>query len=686
MSLTSELSSLLDRVANGDLSIDEFAVERTRVLDALWDRPREVIAELIPPPAEVPEAEAPEVTPSKSPAHRSSVLVLVDSPEDTFDWVEQEVLPEAEAVVRATEANSLALRWAPLDQEADDEVTDPGLIQPSAPGPVADPTGPFLPSPTAIPPTTAGPTPATTIVSPTAPAVPRVPWTWGTGGLTLAPGLLLLAAGLFGLLQPIPDGGASGSIQFESSRYVLFFLGVLSTYWLLGGSRKAQKVFLLGASFLFYATYSAGFVVALVAAILANYHFGNRIADSSEQDSKRWLRAGVLANLLLLGVFKYYGFFVESLTGVFAVLGFEAHLPILQIILPIGISFYSFQSIAYLVELRRETGHRAKSLLDFALFLGFFPQLLIGPICRARQLLPQIEAPAPRRVERVPHAISLILGGLFKRMILGSLLFSSGVSEILYTPENFAAPALWVAMIAYTIQIWCDFSGYTDIVRGCAMLMGFEIPDNFSGPYIATSIGDFWRRWHITFSHWLRDFIYFPLGGSHCPRPRAYFNLFMTMFVCGLWHGASWGFIIWGVLHGLALVLYKFNLDRSRDRGIDPKAPQAPLIRIRGWLWTMAVVCFSRIFFVTSDLSAAATYLERMFDFSLPGRGFELILIPVTLIGFALNFWGADLRDRFVAFSEELTLTPRLALWFAAFLVVTSLRPLGVLPNAYFQF
>lgn len=674
MSLSSELNNLLERVANGDLSLDEFEIERTRVLDALWDRPREVVAEAVFEPGEQDETavtlkveiQAPRTSSPSVPPRRPAVLVLVDSPEDTLDWVEQEVLPEAEAVVRAAEAASLALRWAPLPISPDDEATDPAL----KPAPAA-------PLPTVAPDAT--PAPDATVA-------PRLPWTWGPGGLAFLPGLLLLVGGLFGLLQPIPEGAASDSIQFESSRYVLFFLGVLSTYWLLSSSRKAQKIFLLGASFLFYSTYSLGFVVTLGAAILANYHFGNRIADSPEQHSKRWLRAGVLANLALLGVFKYFGFFVESLTDVFAVLGFEAHLPVIQIILPIGISFYSFQSIAYLVELRRGTGHRARSLLDFALFLGFFPQLLIGPICRARQLLPQIEAPAPKRIERVPYAISLILGGLFKRMVLGSLLFSSGVSEILYTPENFAAPALWVAMIAYTVQIWCDFSGYTDIVRGCALLLGFDIPDNFNAPYIATSVGDFWRRWHVTFSHWLRDFIYFPLGGSHCGRPRAYLNLFMTMFVCGLWHGASWGFIIWGSLHGLALVAYKFNLDRARDRGVDPKVAQPPLIRLRGWLWTMGVVCFSRIFFVSSDLPAAGAYFERMFDPSLPGKGFEFILIPVTLMGFTLNFWGSDLRDRFVSFSEELNLTPRLVLWFIAFVVVTSLRPLGVLPNAYFQF
>jgi len=650
MSLSSELSNLLERVAEGELSLEQFEVERTRVLDSLWDRPRE--AEDPDPDTQITQSND---VPTGLQLGRAAITVVVESPEDTFDWVEQDVLPEAEAAVRETEAGALALRWAPLPFDEDDELTDPGLES--------------TPS-TGVPP----------------PAQPKLPWTWGPGGLALVPGIALLLTGFLGLLQPIPDGASSDSIQFESARYVLFFLGTLSTYWLLSSSRKAQKLFLLGASFLFYATYSVDFVAILGVAIVSNYHFGNRIAESAERESKRWLAVGVSANLLLLGVFKYYGFFVETLTDVFSFLGFQAHLPLLQIILPIGISFYTFQSIAYLVELRRDTGHRAKSLLDFSLFLGFFPQLLIGPICRGRQLLPQIEAPAPRRVERVSEAISLILGGLFKRMVLGSLLFSYGVSEIFYTPENFAAPALWVAMIGYTVQIWCDFSGYTDIVRGCALLLGFDIPDNFNGPYVAQSVGDFWRRWHITFSHWLRDFIYFPLGGSHCPRPRAYFNLFMTMFVCGIWHGASWGFIIWGAIHGLALVLYKFNLDRDRDKGLDPKAPKAPLLQIRGWLWTMAIVCFSRVFFVASDLEAAGTFIKRMFDPSLPGQGFELLLVPVTLFGLLLNFYGLQVRNFFVDLSDRLRLTPRLVLWFAAFVVLTSLRPLGVLPNAYFQF
>ncbi|MEE2828255.1 MAG: MBOAT family O-acyltransferase [Myxococcota bacterium] len=655
MALVSELKDLLAKVAAGEMSLADFDRERSRVLDAHWDHPTEVedeaeraVTERVsltdlpslasstgeqPPSTHTDEAEPPQ-----------AIRVVIDSPEDTGEWVRTtEAAPAAPVVPDEPSAPSApALRWA-----------------------------------------------STSV--PTVPALEAAarPWTWGAGGLAFLPGLLLLAMGLFGLLQPVPDGAGSGSIQFESSRYVLFFLGCISIYWLLAPSRTAQKLFLVGVSAAFYATYSPTFVLLLGVAIVGNWLCGEGIAEAlstSPRRAKRWMWAGVAANLTLLGVFKYYGFFIETLGDVFELLGFSAHLPLIQIILPVGISYYTFQSIAYLVELHRGTGHRAKSLLDFSLFLGFFPQLLIGPICRGRELLPQIEAPSPQRVEQTSRAMSLILSGLFKRMILGSLLFSFGVPEIFYTPEKFSALALWVAMVGYTVQIWCDFSGYTDIVRGCALLMGFEIPDNFNGPYVARSVGEFWRRWHITFSHWLRDFIYFPLGGSHCPRHRAYLNLFTTMLVCGIWHGAKWGFLVWGVIHGIALVMYKFGLDRARDRGIDPKAPKPPLIQLRGWLWTMGVVCFSRIFFVTSDLESALLYIQRMFNPSLPGLGFEAILIPITLAGLGLNFVGTGIRTRFIGFSEGLGLAPRFAFWLLCFIVLTSFRPLGVLPNAYFQF
>ena len=475
-------------------------------------------------------------------------------------------------------------------------------------------------------------------------------------------------------------------MPFESAAFLLFLLVTLTAFWALRRWRPAQKVLLLVASLGFYATYSWHFVGLIVVSILGNHLFAHRIHHFVGFARERWLYIGVVANLLLLGWFKYYGFFVETLNDAFVVMGFGAHLPILQVVLPVGVSFYTFQAIAYLVEVHRESGPKAKNLLDFALFMTFFPQLLIGPICRGRELLPQLEAPAPARIEKLPFAISLILSGLFKRMILASLLFSYGVSDAFHVPENYTALGLWIAMIGYTIQIYCDFSGYVDLMRGCALLFGIEIPDNFNNPYSAASIGDFWRRWHMTFSSWLRDFIYFPLGGSHCSRRRSYLNLFATMFFCGIWHGASWGYIVWGTLHGIALVMYKYGLDERRSRGENVKRPLTPLEWTRGWLWTLAVVSFSRVFFVCSDLGVAGVFLRRMFTPGLEGEGMDFILLPVTLLGFSLHFWGDIIRDRFVRWSEAVPLAGRWVFWLAALYLLLTIRPLGVLPNAYFRF
>lgn len=474
-------------------------------------------------------------------------------------------------------------------------------------------------------------------------------------------------------------------MSFESYSFGLFALTTISLYWASARSRVAQKWVLLSASVLFYGLLGWGFVALLAVHTVANWGVSARI-DGGPQ-SARWLRVGVGVNLGLLGFFKYYDFFRESLADALGVLGLTSHLPALQIVLPIGISFYCFQAIAHLVELHRGASPRAKNLLDFALFQSFFVQLLMGPICRGRHLLPQLEAPAPKRLDRVPEAISLIAVGLFKRMVLASALFSHGVAEAFFAPDNFSAAALWVAMIGYTVQIYCDFSGYTDLMRGVALLMGFDIPDNFNRPYIATSVGDFWRRWHITFSNWLRDFIYFPMGGSRVGKARTYLNLFTTMFVCGIWHGASWGYVIWGTVHGVALVLYKVALDAKRARGIDPKKTPSPLAeRVAGWFWTMGIVCFSRVFFVSPDLSTAGEYLTRMFDRSSAGAGFGHVLVVATIVGLAWNFVGHRVRDGHAQVARSLPKVGQVAFWAATLLFLLLIRPGGVSPNAYFGF
>ena len=475
-------------------------------------------------------------------------------------------------------------------------------------------------------------------------------------------------------------------MPFESVRFLLFLLLTLTVYWALIRSRTAQKLFLTAASACFYGSYGWEFVGLLVLSITGNHLVAGFVVASAGRRRRRWLASGVAANLVLLAWFKYYVFFAETLNDAFYAVGAGAQLQVPQIVLPIGISFYTFQAIAYLVEVHRGSGPKAGNLVDFALFMAFFPQLLIGPICRGHDLLPQIERPAPARIERLPLAISLILSGLFKRMVIASLLFSYGVNQMFDAPENYTAVALWMATFGYTVQIYCDFSGYVDLVRGCALLFGFEIPDNFDNPYSAASVGDYWRRWHMTFSSWLRDFIYFPLGGSRRRRRRVLLNLFATMVFCGLWHGATWGYVVWGALHGLALALYKYRLDERRAHGADVKRRLTALEWLRGWLWTMAVVSLSRVFFVCTDLAVAGAFLSRMFTPGLAGEGFAFLLLPVTLLGFSLNFVGDPIRDRFVLWSEALPLPLRWLFWLATFCLLLAVRPFGVLPNTYFRF
>ena len=474
-------------------------------------------------------------------------------------------------------------------------------------------------------------------------------------------------------------------MPFESAEFLLFLLLTLTAFWALERSRTAQKLLLIAASAWFYGSYRWDFVGLLALSVIGNHVLAGVVCRQTGGRRSRWLAAAVGANLAALAWFKYSGFFADTLNDAFFALGLGAGLTIPQVVLPVGISFYTFQAIAYLVEVHRGSGPRAKSLVDFALFMAFFPQLLIGPICRGRDLLPQLEARAPARIEKLPLAVSLILSGLFKRMVIASLLFDLGVSDSFQSPENYTAAALWVALVGYTAQIYCDFSGYVDLMRGCALLFGIEIPDNFNNPYRAASIGDYWRRWHMTFSRWLRDFVYYPLGGSRRRQPRVLLNLFLTMVVCGLWHGATWGFIAWGALHGAALALHKHRIDRRRARGEDEERRTAGAW-LRGWAWTMLVACVSRVFFVCSDLATAGVFLARLCTPGLRGGGFSLLLLPLTLAGFALNFVGDAVRARFVRGSEALPLPLRWAFWLAMFFLLLALRPVGVLPNAYFSF
>ncbi len=476
-------------------------------------------------------------------------------------------------------------------------------------------------------------------------------------------------------------------MEFPTIKFVYFCLVVLTISWLLRRTRTTQKLFLLGASYFFAWKFKPLFLATIILSSVVNWGLGKALVSLEKHPRQKMvLTAGLVANLGFLGFFKYYGFFIENLGAFLAFLGLEAHLPLLEVIAPFGISFYTFQGMAYLVDTFRGRAVQPKSLLDFLLFIALFPQLGAGPICRSEDLLPQIHAPAPKHVPDLSRAVVLIITGLFKKMILATYLASHLTTDAFLAPSNYASSELVLAVYAYTAQVYLDFSGYTDLGRGIGLLFGFEIPRNFNYPYRATDIGDFWRRWHITFSTWLREYIYFPLGGSRRGRLRCYFNLMVTFVSCGVWHGPTWGYVIWGTLHGIGLSVYKASLDIRRDLGIETNRSYPFWWQAAGCFATISFCAFTRIFFKTTDLTTAWDFFGRMADMTLRGSGFDVGVLFVTLLTLWMNFFGRRVFMALIRWHEAIPNPVRPLAWAAAMLLLFTLKPFGMAATIYFSF
>lgn len=480
-------------------------------------------------------------------------------------------------------------------------------------------------------------------------------------------------------------------MPFPTLPFVAFFLPVLVLVWLARSRRGLRNGILLLASYVFYAGWSPRLALLLLGSSVANYVLGELIDRAEGPARGRWTGLAVLANVAFLGFFKYAGFFVENLDVVLTALGLGVHLPVVEILLPLGISFYTFQNIAYIADVHRGYAHKAKSLWDYLLFASFFPQLLIGPICRSTDLLPQIEADPPRRIPDLSRAVSLIASGVFKKVVLATFLQTHLVDDAFLAPENYGSFDLLVAAYAYTITIYFDFSGYTDMARGLGLLLGFELPINFDRPYRSLSLAAFWRRWHRTFGNWLRDYIYFPLGGGRRSPPRVYLNLMITLVVAGFWHGAHWKFIIWGAIHGAGLVAYKMVQDWRRSRGIKLATMRFPWwYQVLAWAWTFHLVVFARIVFKTSDLDVAGTFavgmLSGLWTGAWSGQGVEWLILPVCALGLAMNFWGHHWRRWFIEAHERVPAVLKPVVWTALALLLLVLQPDDIAPFVYFQF
>ncbi len=474
-------------------------------------------------------------------------------------------------------------------------------------------------------------------------------------------------------------------MHFTTVTFAYFFAATLTAAWALRRRLLWHKLFLLAASYFFFARLDVGLIGLLFLSSVANWALGEAIRRTRRRLHARLsLFAAIAINLGLLGLFKYYGFLQQTVSEAASFLGLQSHLPLLELAMPIGISFFTFQGLAYVIDLYRGRGVRAASLLDFLLFIAFFPKLLAGPICRSRDLLPQIAKGPPEKVADLPRAISLLASGLFKKAILATVLGARLVDDAFLAPENYSSGTLIIAAYAYSIQLYCDFSGYTDLARGVALLLGYRLPENFNSPYAATDPGVFWRRWHATFSSWLRDYLFFPLGGSKHSLPRTCFNLIVTFTACGLWHGASWGYVLWGFFHGVVLALHKILRDTRRAYGLIGREPA--WYRFLGWAVTFHVVVFSRITFKAPDLETAGSFIAQAASFESVGQGVDRLVLLASVIGFSLNFAGRRLRKGFIWVHERIPrrLTP--VFWGAIGVAVLALQPGDVAPFIYFQF
>ncbi|MGF1499565.1 MAG: MBOAT family O-acyltransferase [Elainellaceae cyanobacterium] len=344
---------------------------------------------------------------------------------------------------------------------------------------------------------------------------------------------------------------------FNSFVFVGFFLVVYAVYLGLQRHLQAQNRFLLVASYIFYGYWDPRFLLLLVTSTLVDFWVGQRLGQTDDPRRRQALLIlSIVSNLSILGGFKYFNFFVESFADLLSLVGLQPNYPSLGIILPVGISFYTFQTLSYTIDVYRRTLPPARDFLDFALFVSFFPQLVAGPIERAATLLPQVSS--PRRIcwSQVNAGLFLILWGYFKKLVIADNL-APLVEEVFEDYTAYQGLDITLAALAFTVQIYGDFSGYSDIARGLAKLLGFELMLNFRLPYFATTPSDFWARWHISLSTWFRDYVYIPLGGNRQGTLLTYRNLAITMLLCGLWHGAAWNFVLWGAFHGLLLLGYR---------------------------------------------------------------------------------------------------------------------------------
>ncbi len=507
-------------------------------------------------------------------------------------------------------------------------------------------------------------------------------------------------------------------MNFVTLAFAFFFLFVLLMHSIFAKGKITYRVFLLAFNLLFYGFAGLEFVPLLVFVGSANWLCAKLLYNEKQSRKKIILGINISIQVLLLVFYKYYEFFLINLEAGLNYLGF--YLPIFELIaetkflLPIGLSFYIFQGLSYCIDQYRNPHERPENFLNVLIFVSFFPTILAGPILRAKPFFEQLQGktianPVEIQEKFLPNGFanlaverqdillgfSFILSGLFKKVVLASYLSEQVVRDSFSTPEFYSSPALIIAVYAYAMQIYCDFSGYSDLAVGIARLLGYRLPQNFNAPYLACSLQDFWRRWHISLSTWLRDYLYIPLGGNQ--RGSKSLNLLLTMTIGGLWHGAHLRYFIWGFFHGLGLCfVYFWQLLRKpfAKRIVQAKKKEYILMlmggkylsRLCAWFLTFHFVCLLWIFFRADNAEKAFEIIRFIIHGNLEGDGFVFLAIPAILCTMFTQFAGAYIFRNFVGVMQKLILPLQVLIIALLCAFILKLGPAGVLPFIYFQF
>lgn len=478
---------------------------------------------------------------------------------------------------------------------------------------------------------------------------------------------------------------------FNSFEFLLYFIIVTTLYFAL--PHKYRWALLLVASCIFYMFFIPVYVLILIFTIIIDYYAGILIEDAKGHRRKQYLWISLVANIGVLAIFKYYNFLNDSLSDVFFWMDSENPIPYLNIILPIGLSFHTFQAMSYTIEVYRGHQPAERHFGIYALYVMFYPQLVAGPIERPQNLLYQFREKHYFEYERVVSGLKLMTWGLFKKVVIADRL-AIMVDTVYSDPAGHYGAAVIVATIFFAFQIYCDFSGYSDMAIGAAQVMGFKLMTNFNRPYFSKTISEFWKRWHISLSTWFKDYLYIPLGGNKVVRSRWYFNLFITFMISGLWHGANWTFIIWGALHGFYLVfaIISQNTRHKFNEAIGLTKNNALFKWIQSFT-VFVLVCFAWIFFRAANIGDALTLIKNSFYFEwsqinsvmLGSNYYELFLGFFFIVSLLIIEWTARGRQMRHFVSQQ-PVYVRWGLYSVLVLMIINFGVFGSNNFIYFQF